>query len=130
MSHEMKGPSMMKQMQEYFQQNPKQYQEFMKIQQKIQVSDEEKKKAQMSSKEKLEFAKEKLKGKRLTKVQKSIIEKKEEDSAAEKAEEQKKIDNDQKEKEYRICLKKQRKYAKKKLKKQNSQIEKEFEVIA
>ena len=124
MSHEMNGPSMMKQMQEYFQQNPEQYRQFMKIQRKMQEKEEEDKKNQMSPKEKLALAKEKLKGKRMTKVHKAIIEKKEEDSAAEKAEEQK-----EKEKENCARLKKQKKYAKKKLMKQNIQIEKEFEVV-
>ena len=129
MSHEMNGPSMMKQMQEYFQQNPDQHRQFMKMQQNMQVSEEEKKKAQMSPKEKIELAKDKLKIKRMSKFQKSIIDKKEEESTAEKAEEQKKKDLERKEKEECSRLKKQRKYAKKKLKKQNVEIEKEFEVV-
>jgi len=65
MSREMNGPAMIQQMQEYFQQNPSQYKQFMNMQQNMQVIEEEKKKAQMSPKEKLDLAKDELKGKRM-----------------------------------------------------------------
>ena len=122
MSREMNGPSMMKQMQEYFKQNPDQHKQFLKIQQNMQEMEEEKKKSQMSPKEKLDIVKCKFKDQRLSKDQKSIIDKKTDDSDAEKEEELKK-------KEHCAYLKKQRKYAKKKLKKKNSEIEKEFEIV-
>jgi len=129
MSHDMTGPSMIKEMQEYCKQHPDQYRQFMKMQQNIQVTNEEKIKSQMSSREKLELAKEKLKGKRMSNLQKSIIEKKKETIAIENAEKEKKKDSEQKEKEERLRLKKQRKYAKKKLKKENYKVEKEFEIV-
>ena len=125
----MKGPEMLQQMESYFRQNPEQYKEFLKMQQMF----KEQQLQNMTPKEKMKIAKQKLSGARMSKRQKEIIEEKEKEKQTKINEEQKANEDKKREEDEAKKLRKkeklQRKYAKKKEKKQNEQIEKQFEVV-
>ena len=125
----MKGPEMMQQMETYFRQNPEQYKEFLRMQQMFKAQQLE----QLTPKEKMKLAKQRLVGARMSKHQKEIIEEKEKDHQAKINEEQKVNEEKQREEDEAKKLRKkeklQRKYAKRKEKKRNEQIEQQFEVV-
>lgn len=132
-THEMQGPNMMNQIQEYLKQNPEQYKHFQKIQETLKMKEDQDNYNSLSPKEKIKLTRQKLSSQRHTKHIKEVIETKEQQKL-EKSEQEQKIKEQeehdkQKDKLERLKCKNQRKYSKKREKKKNKQLLNEFEVI-
>ena len=126
MTHEMQGPQIMNQMQDYFKKNPEQFSQFQKMQMQFQENEREKKRSELSANQRLRDAIKAKSSMHNSKHKHEFYLKKNEEKEEKEQQAQKELKEKKEEQEQNKKLKRQKKYAKQKAKKEAI---KDFEVI-